>query len=96
MFDLLKAEQSLNFAFDPFWGPHGTIGTTITYDLEVLELALIEGFDSRFGARPMRRCIERLVGDALVEQILQKILPEGNLWVNGDIGNLRLQANACA
>jgi ATP-dependent Clp protease ATP-binding subunit ClpB len=70
--------------------------TTITYDEKVLELALIEGFDSRFGARPMRRCIERLVGDALVEQILQENEPEGNLSVNDKTNTLHLQVSVVA
>lgn len=70
--------------------------STITYDKEVLELVLIEGFDSRFGARPMRRCMERLVGDALVEQILQQNEPVGLLTVNEAAGTLHLKTFATA
>jgi len=70
--------------------------TSITYNKNVLELALIEGFDSRFGARPMRRCIERLVGDALVEQILQQNEPVGLLTVNEEAGTLHLKVSAAA
>jgi len=46
--------------------------TTITYDEEVLEFILIEGFNSRFGARPLRRFIEHTVGNFMAENILKK------------------------
>lgn len=68
--------------------------TTIAYGKGVLELILVEGFDARFGARPMRRCIERLVGDAIVEQIFRENKPEGILTVNSDAGTLHLQEAA--
>ncbi len=72
----------------------GKFETTITYGKGVLELILVEGFDARFGARPMRRCIERLVGDAIVEQIFRENKPEGILTANGDAGTLHLQEAA--
>jgi ATP-dependent Clp protease ATP-binding subunit ClpA len=31
---------------------------TITFDDDLLEQVLIEGFDARFGARPLRRRVE--------------------------------------
>ncbi|MGB5972447.1 MAG: ATP-dependent Clp protease ATP-binding subunit [Nodosilinea sp.] len=37
-----------------------------------------EGYDQRYGARPMRRAIARLVEDALAEAILSGDLEEGN------------------
>lgn len=39
----------------------------------------------------MLRCIERLVGDAIVEALLRNDRPNGNLAVNGVDGTLSLQ-----
>lgn len=40
-----------------------------------------EGYDQRYGARPMRRAIARLVEDALAEAILSGDLQEGQVAV---------------
>ncbi len=66
------------------------LGCSITYEESVLELILTEGFDSRFGARPLRKCIERLIGDALVFDILNGKFPSGCLSLNCDSGSLTL------
>ena len=66
------------------------LGYSITYEEDVVELILTEGFDSRFGARPLRKCIERMVGDALVLDILNGELPSGCLSANGESGSLTL------
>ena len=47
------------------------LGMTISFDKEVLEFVLIEGFDARFGARPLRRFIEGLIGETVVKHILE-------------------------
>jgi ATP-dependent Clp protease ATP-binding subunit ClpB len=64
------------------------LGYLITYEESVLELILTEGFDSRFGARPLRKCIERLVGDSLVSQMMNGRKTAGTLSVNGQQGTL--------
>ena len=66
------------------------LGCSITFDESVLELILTEGFDSRFGARPLRKCIERLVGDALVAQAMEGRKLAGRLSENGIKGTLLL------
>jgi len=38
-----------------------------------------EGFDEKFGARPLRRAIERHLEDPLAEEILREQLPEGKI-----------------
>ncbi len=45
------------------------LGITITYEKEVLEHVIIEGFDSRFGARPLRRYIEKFLGDLMAKYL---------------------------
>jgi len=40
-----------------------------------------EGFDSQFGARPLRRAIQRLVEDPLAERVLEKGFQDGDVVV---------------
>lgn len=40
-----------------------------------------EGFDAEFGARPLRRTIQRLIEDKLSEQLLQGLIVEGDTVV---------------
>ncbi len=70
------------------------LGYSLSYEENVLEMALVEGFDSRFGARPLRRCIERLVGDALVECILRNEEPKGRLFAINKEGRLELRSES--
>ncbi len=70
---------------------HDELGYSLSYDESSLELALVEGFDSRFGARPLRRCIERLVGDAIVEKLFLNEETNGKLFAEVDTGKLVLE-----
>jgi ATP-dependent Clp protease ATP-binding subunit ClpB len=51
------------------------VGIAITFEEDLLEQALIEGFDARFGARPLRGCIERTIETHIVNTILSKKTP---------------------
>jgi ATP-dependent Clp protease ATP-binding subunit ClpC len=53
------------------------IGITLTADAR--ELLAKEGFDPAFGARPLRRAIQRMIEDPLSEEILS------GMWGAGDI-----------
>jgi ATP-dependent Clp protease ATP-binding subunit ClpB len=49
------------------------------------ELLLAEGYDPAYGARPLRRTIQRLIQDPLALQILEgKILPGDHVRVDRD------------
>jgi len=49
------------------------------------ELLLREGYDPAYGARPLRRTIQRLVQDPLALQILEgKVLPGDQVVVDRD------------
>ena len=49
------------------------------------ELLLLEGYDPAYGARPLRRTIQRLIQDPLAMQILQgTVLPGGHVRVDRD------------
>ena len=45
-------------------------GMNLLYDDEVIKLLATEGYDANYGARPLRRTIQRTVEDALSEEII--------------------------
>lgn len=45
-------------------------GMYLRYDDDVVKLLATEGFDANYGARPLRRTIQRTVEDALSEEII--------------------------
>ncbi|MBI2793952.1 MAG: ATP-dependent Clp protease ATP-binding subunit [Ignavibacteria bacterium] len=53
---------------------------SITLDIsrQAKEFIAEKGFDEKFGARPLRRTIQRYVEDPLAEEILRGIFPEGS------------------
>ena len=58
---------------------------TLTLTPTAKELLLAEGFDPAYGARPLRRTIQRLIQDPLALQILEgKILPGDQVRVDRD------------
>ncbi|MBE0449517.1 MAG: ATP-dependent Clp protease ATP-binding subunit [Clostridia bacterium] len=46
---------------------------------EVKDLILDQGFDDKYGARPLRRTIQKLIEDEIAELYIRKLLKEGNL-----------------
>jgi ATP-dependent Clp protease ATP-binding subunit ClpA len=49
------------------------------------ELVLREGYDPAYGARPLRRAIQRLIQDPLAMEILEgKVLPGDHIIVDRD------------
>jgi ATP-dependent Clp protease ATP-binding subunit ClpC len=57
-------------------------GIGITMTPEARDLLAREGFDASFGARPLRRAIQRMVEDPLSEEIL------AGQWTTGDVVEL--------
>lgn len=60
------------------------------------ELVLREGYDAAYGARPLRRAIQRLVQDPLAMEILDgKILPGADVLVDADpkTGEMKFEQN---
>ncbi len=43
------------------------------------ELLVNEGYDPQFGARPLRRAVQRLLEDPLAEKVLEHGLSEGDV-----------------
>ena len=53
-------------------------GVSLEYDRAVVELLAESGFDERYGARPLRRAIQRRVEDALSEELIAGRLKIGD------------------
>ncbi len=58
------------------------------------EALLTEGYDPQYGARPMRRAVQRLIEDPLAEQVLDGVLRAGDhVLVDSKDGEIILQPN---
>ena len=55
-----------------------TLGIELKYDQEVVEHLAEAGYDESYGARPLRRAIQRMVEDALSEEIIAGKLKLGD------------------
>ena len=47
------------------------VGIEIEFDKSITELVSVEGFDAAFGARPLRRTIQRLIEDSFSTEMLE-------------------------
>lgn len=52
---------------------------SLEIDDEVKALLVKEGFDEKYGARPLRRTIQRMIEDEIAELYIRKLIQEGNL-----------------
>jgi ATP-dependent Clp protease ATP-binding subunit ClpC len=52
---------------------------SLQVDSEVKEFLIEQGFDANYGARPLRRSIQRYVEDALAEEVLKGRFGEGGI-----------------
>ena len=66
---------------------------TIILDEKAKELLIEKGYDPQYGARPMRRAVERYLEDPMAEEILRGNLKAGDTAeVSADKGKLTFQA----
>jgi len=66
------------------------------YDLRITksarEIILKQGYDPKFGARPLKRSLERLVENPIAEMILKGKLTEGDIIkVKGLKGEIKIE-----
>ncbi|HSI14048.1 MAG TPA: AAA family ATPase, partial [Chthoniobacter sp.] len=65
----------------------------IVLDDKAKELLIEKGYDPQYGARPMRRAVERYLEDPMAEEILRgNIKPGDTAEVSADKGKLTFQA----
>jgi ATP-dependent Clp protease ATP-binding subunit ClpC len=53
----------------------------VTLDDKAREFLMKEGYDPQYGARPMRRAVEKNIEDPLAEQLLRGDIKEGDTVV---------------
>ncbi len=67
----------------------------ITLDASATEFLMKEGYDPQYGARPMRRAVEKHIEDPLAEHLLRGDIREGDVvQVSFDTENKRLKFSA--
>ena len=59
------------------WSGCGTKNIELELDEKAKEFLVEKGYDPQYGARPMRRAVERFLEDPLAEEILKGVLHEG-------------------
>jgi len=66
----------------------------LNLDEKAKDYLVEKGYDPTFGARPMRRAVERFLEDPLAEEILRGNLQEGEpVQVTAEDGKLRFGQN---
>ena len=66
-------------------------GITISYTDRAREFILEKGYDPKFGARPLRRTIQKYIEDELTEQFfLGKVKPGDSVIVDTEDGSICL------
>jgi ATP-dependent Clp protease ATP-binding subunit ClpC len=73
-------------------------GMELTLSLEAKELIAKEGFDPTYGARPLRRAVQRMIEDPLAEEILAGNFKDGDVILadvkDGDVVFVKTEKKA--
>lgn len=59
-------------------GRTGEKGITMSVDREACKLLLDKGYDPKYGARPIRRTIQKMIEDRITDMLLDGVLKEGD------------------
>ena len=66
-----------------------SLGIDLTFDVAVVQKLAKEGFDAEYGARPLRRAIQRMIEDSLSVSLLEGNIKSGDcaecILENGEI-----------
>ncbi len=66
-------------------------GMKLKVSSSAIELLAKEGYDPRYGARPMRRLIQKKVEDAIAEQYLKGMFKQGDaIYVDTEDGSIKV------
>ena len=80
-------KQIIDIELDSLLKRINTLGYNITISNKAKDFVVEKGFDSQFGARPLKRAIQKYIEDPLAEDIVNSNLKEGDsisLGVNKD------------
>ena len=65
-------------------------GIQLTYGDDIVDFFSAEGFDEQYGARPLRRLIQRRLEDTLAEKILaEELIAPATVNISADGQNLK-------
>lgn len=81
MFNSLKREdihQIIDLELDLLYGRLNDLGYTIEMTEKAKDYIVERGYDEKFGARPLKRAIQKLIEDPLAEEIVKSNLQEGD------------------
>jgi len=81
MFNSLKREdihQIIDLELDKLYGRLNELGYTIEMTEKAKDHIVEKGYDEKFGARPLKRAIQKLIEDPLAEEIVKSNLQEGD------------------
>jgi ATP-dependent Clp protease ATP-binding subunit ClpC len=81
MFNSLTREdihQIIDLELDKLYGRLNELGYTIEMTEKAKDYIVEKGYDEKFGARPLKRAIQKLIEDPLAEEIVKSNLQEGD------------------
>ena len=80
-------DKIIDIELSKLFGRVDQLGYQLDLSDEAKDFIAEKGFDKEFGARPLKRSIQKYVEDALAEEIINSKLQEGdtiNLTINED------------
>jgi ATP-dependent Clp protease ATP-binding subunit ClpC len=82
MFNSLSREdihKIIDIELDKLYGRVNTLGYTISITEKCKDYIVDKGFDSAYGARPLKRAIQKYIEDPLAEEIIKSGISEGDI-----------------
>jgi len=89
MFNSLSRENIhliIDLELEKLYGRINELGYTIVLTEKAKDFIVEKGYDDKFGARPLKRAIQKLIEDPLAEEIVNSNLKEGDV-INMDINS---------
>lgn len=83
----------IDLELDKLYGRINNLGYSITFSDEAKDFIVEKGYDEKFGARPLKRAIQKYIEDPLAEEIIKSNLQEGdtiNISLDNDLKELKI------
>ncbi len=97
LFNSLKREdihKIIDIELELLYGRINELGYTITMTEAAKDFIVEKGYDEKFGARPLKRAIQKFIEDPLAEEIVKSNLHEGdsiNMDIQKDASELKIK-----
>ncbi len=82
MFNSLSREdihKIIDLELDKLYGRISQLGYTIEITAKAKDYIVDKGFDAAYGARPLKRAIQKFIEDPLAEEIIKSGITEGDV-----------------